>query len=101
VKNQKGETSSINTMYYNQGGCINGKMCIVTEEKYKALVKKHGKSNMEKVRKGVITVGMPEECVILAWGNPKKINRSSHGSDQWVYEDQYVYIENGIVTAWN
>ena len=44
---------------------------------------------------------MPKEALEIAWGKPDKINRSSYGSDQWVYNGQYVYIENGKVKSWN
>lgn len=51
--------------------------------------------------KRTIRVGMPEEAVLLSWGKPEKINRSSYGSDQWVYDGDYVYMENGKVKSWN
>lgn len=62
------------------------------------------------IRKRVIQetvfVGMRESDVIKSWGKPSRVNRSSHGSDQWVYDrghsSQYVYIgPEGCVTAWN
>ncbi len=49
-----------------------------------------------------VSVGMTAEEATKAWGEPDKINRSSHGQAQWVYGDQYIYVdENGCVTAWN
>lgn len=48
-----------------------------------------------------IKVGMPANLVRLAWGAPKDINRSSYGPEQWCYDGQYVYIENGKVKSWN
>lgn len=62
------------------------------------------------IRKRVIQqnvfVGMREADVIKSWGKPTKVNRSSYGSDQWVYDrgdsSQYVYLgPEGCVTAWN
>lgn len=48
-----------------------------------------------------VQVGMPEEMAVLAWGRPKKINRSSNGPDQWVYEvGNYLYMENGLLKSW-
>lgn len=48
-----------------------------------------------------ICVGMEDVLVLLAWGNPDKINSDSFGTYQWVYKDQYVYIEDGKVKAFN
>jgi hypothetical protein len=54
-----------------------------------------------------IQVGMTSEDVIEAWRRPDRINRSSAGNDQWVYDrenyrTQYVYVDgSGCVTAWN
>ena len=49
-----------------------------------------------------VRVGMTADDVEKSWGPPEKINRSSYGSDQWVYDGQYVYVDSsGCVTAWN
>ena len=43
----------------------------------------------------------PEETK-LSWGDPKKINKSvgSWGvHEQWVYENQYLYFENGKLAS--
>ena len=53
------------------------------------------------ILKKTVKIGMPKEALEIAWGKPDKINRSSYGSDQWVYNGQYVYIENGKVKSWN
>lgn len=50
--------------------------------------------------------GMSAEDAIKSWGKPNKINRSSHGRDQWVYRTgsvsaQYLYVEDGCVKSWN
>jgi hypothetical protein len=52
-----------------------------------------------------VSVGMSSTDVYRSWGNPTKINRSSHGSDQWVYHRKdgttdYVYVNDGKVSAW-
>lgn len=47
-----------------------------------------------------IKIGMPKAALILSWGEPDEINSSSY-TDQWVYGNQYVYLENGKVKAWN
>lgn len=56
---------------------------------------------------GKIMIGMSATHVQRAWGSPDKINVStgSYGRhEQWVYRrgnsgDQYVYLENGVVTS--
>lgn len=60
--------------------------------------------NIESMR-GKVMVGMTTAQVRRAWGAPSTINRSSYGSEQWVYRSgrskaQYVYVEDGVVTAW-
>jgi outer membrane protein assembly factor BamE (lipoprotein component of BamABCDE complex) len=49
-----------------------------------------------------VAVGMTATQVRLAWGTPQSINTTTYASgdhDQWVYGNNYVYLENGIVTA--
>lgn len=101
VRNQHGATSAFETDNFESEGPIDGKMKIVTLDYYNSLVSTYGEENIEKARKSVIAVGMPEDCVVLSWGKPDKINRNSYGPAQWVYGHQYVYIEDGVVTAWN
>lgn len=58
------------------------------------------------VRKQVYA-GMTAKQAQQSWGAPSKINRSSSGSDQWVYyrggaEMQFIYVDqSGCVTGWN
>ena len=55
------------------------------------------------IRAGKIMIGMTKSEVLRAWGKPDDINRTvgeGYGtSEQWVYGHQYVYIDNGVVTA--
>lgn len=48
-------------------------------------------------------VGMKEKQALLAWGLPKRVNRTTTArgsSEQWVYESgSYLYLDNGIVSA--
>lgn len=59
------------------------------------------------VVKNQVFPGMSAADAIKSWGEPSKINRSSRGSDQWVYyrgrvSAQYLYVDSaGCVTAWN
>lgn len=98
VKNQNGDVSIINQYNLEE---LNGELFVFEEKEFNNLVAKYGAGNMDMVRQHKVRVGMPEKLVIMSWGTPDKINRSSYGPNQWVYDNQYVYIENGKVTAWN
>lgn len=99
VKNQKGNISVVDTDYVNP--LSNGQIVLFTNEEYKSLCSKYGGEYMNLVRQGKIRVGMPEALLIMSWGMPEDINRSSSGLDQWVYDSQYVYVKGGKITAWN
>jgi len=65
---------------------------------------KYGKTNGEKVAKGLIWIDMTDKMARDSWGPPKDINKSvgSWGvREQWVYGDgQYLYFKNGKLTSW-
>ena len=49
-----------------------------------------------------VSVGMTDEQTRFSWGEPNKINKSigSWGvHEQWIYGDQYLYFENGLLTS--
>ncbi len=63
---------------------------------------KFGKENFNVVLQGKVRIGMTKEMCALSWGQPKKINEtllSGRVSEQWVYNDNYLYFENGVLTA--
>lgn len=99
IKNQKDQTSLLSTECLGQRD--NGTYWIYDKPDYDKYVKKFGIANMNKIRQCKISVGMTDEMLKLSWGKPLKINRSSHGPDQWIYNGTYVYLHNGIITAWN
>lgn len=50
-----------------------------------------------------IALGMSEKALIKSWGKPDDINTSVGRwgvHKQYVYGSQYVYVENGEITAW-
>jgi len=50
-----------------------------------------------------VALGMNKDQVVFVLGNPKDINKTvgTWGvHEQWVYNYQYVYFENGEVTSW-
>lgn len=75
----------------------------LTTQNLDSLVNTWELSVSEKVRDGVISLGMTCQQVRLSWGPPDDVNRTvgSWGvHEQWVYRTQYVYFEDGIVTSW-
>lgn len=73
----------------------------ILKSKIDKYVTKYGKYWVDLAMANKIKVGMPVDLVILSWGKPNDINKNSYGTDQWCYGDQYVYIKNGKVSAWN
>lgn len=99
VKNQKGQISVIPSDVLGQRN--DGTYWVYEKLIYDKYVTRFGITNMNKIRQRRIAVGMTSEMLKLSWGEPDDINRSSHGPDQWVYDGQYVYLQNGKITAWN
>jgi len=58
--------------------------------------------NLKLAAEGKVRVGMTDDSVRQAWGAPDRINRTRLRGlvrEQWVYRDQYVYLENDVVTS--
>jgi hypothetical protein len=53
------------------------------------------------IMKEEVKVGMSEEECILSWGKPSEINKTSYGTDQWVYGNSYLYFEKRKLVAFN
>jgi hypothetical protein len=57
------------------------------------------------VFKKSIAVGMPQDLVLVSWGEPNSINDNSYGAAQWIYrvgdfKAQYIYMKDGVVKSW-
>jgi len=68
-------------------------------DKYKA---KFGLDLWNTILKGKVVVGMTKEMCELAWDKPEDINETimaGKKSEQWVYTDNYLYFDNGKLTA--
>lgn len=66
-------------------------------------IKKYGKTLYSKLKKGLIWIGMTNDMLIIAIGSPDKINRTVGKwgvHEQWVYDNDYYYFENGIMTSY-
>jgi hypothetical protein len=70
------------------------------EKKY---IKKYGQKTYNKLKEGYYWIGMNREMATISLGSPKDINRT-FGSwgvhQQWVYENRYLYFENGKLTSY-
>lgn len=66
-------------------------------------IKKYGKVIYAKLKKGTVWLGMTDDMMIIALGNPDDINRTvgSWGvHEQWVYNREYYYFENGKLVSY-
>jgi hypothetical protein len=66
-------------------------------------IKKYGKAIYAKLKKGTVWLGMTDDMMIIALGNPDDINRTvgSWGvHEQWVYNKEYYYFENGKLVSY-
>lgn len=96
LENEDGEkiTFSYNSLY---GENSRGVFETENAEKY---IKDYGIDTFNKMLNGKVLIGFTESMVIDTWGKPNKINRASYG-DQWVYDGQYLYFENGKLKSFN
>ena len=101
LKNQEGAVSYVNASTLSNAAGGDNRYLGFKEEEFNRYVKKYGAGNMDTVRQGRFKMGWSQDLLLLSWGPPERINSSSHGPDQWVYSNQYIYIQNGKITAWN
>lgn len=69
----------------------------------KEYIKKYGQKTYNKLKEGYYWTGMNREMATISLGNPKEINRTvgSWGvHEQWVYDNIYLYFENGKLTSY-
>lgn len=58
--------------------------------------------NWQLIKQSKVMIGMTKEECKLSWGEPKDINQTifeNKQSEQWVYSDNYLYFNNGILSA--
>ena len=61
-----------------------------------------GSEIFDLILKGKCKIGMTKEMCRLSWGEPKSINETitaGKKTEQWVYSDNYLYFDNGILTV--
>jgi hypothetical protein len=96
VKDPMGQNTTVS---YNTITLTDGRRTF-REKNANKYEQRFGKGNWLKILDGKVIIGFTEEMVLLSWGKPEDINRSSSG-DQWVYDGQYLYFENGILKSFN
>ena len=69
----------------------------------KIYIKKYGQTTYSKLKQGYYWIGMTREMATISLGSTNDINRTvgSWGvHEQWVYDNLYLYFENGILTSY-
>jgi len=97
VENSKGEQLALSVDNILKG--VYFAFPKVDSDKYR---QEFGDENWDLILNGKTKIGMTKEMCTLSWGKPKSINKtttSGKTSDQWVYEDNYLYFDNSILTA--
>lgn len=101
ISNNKGEVTTIQKNYLNNGINEFSVNQFIIFKKDADGIKKECEMCYNSIIKREIMIGMTEEMVKLSWGKPDKINTSSYGSDQWIYNNRYLYFENSKLKSWN
>lgn len=98
VANESGETTHVpwNYVYDRSNSHRKG----YTLQEAVDYSERFGHTNWDYILEGKVVVGFTEEMARLSWGDPKEINHASYG-DQWVYNSQYLYFENGVLKSFN
>jgi hypothetical protein len=85
------------------GNLIDNKIKVAYEYKYlDKLINKKIDPLINLWRSNEVHIGMSEMDLLISCGSPMEINRTvtaNGSSEQWVYPDIYVYVENGEVTS--
>ncbi len=79
------------------------KELIESAERKAQIIKKYGAVNGLKIFNKRIWLGMTSAMALASWGDPNKVNRTVGKwgvHEQWVYDDTYLYFENGKLTSW-
>jgi len=74
----------------------------VADELYKTHIEIYGKFTADCMKDGKVKIGMKAIVIPVIMGQPNSINETETAnkiSRQYVYDNQYIYSENGIVTT--
>lgn len=64
--------------------------------------KSFGTENFDLILQKQVKIGFTKEMCRLAWGAPKDVNTTTTAgkqTEQWIYDENYLYFENNVVTA--
>jgi len=100
LTNSDGQSISTSMKWIRDEKLIRSWGFFTVDDKSK-IYKTYGRDVWLNVLAGILTEGYTEELVIYTRGYPEEINKSNPGSDQWVYENQYLYIKEGKLEGWN
>lgn len=82
-----------------QGGDQQQQASVDPAEKQKELTAKYGRKAAKQIMAGNIDIGMNQDEVIAAWGDPTDRQQGSGGKEKWVYGDDTVTFTKGKVTS--
>ena len=97
VKNVVGEKI---TIYYDDVFSKKSRKNVYSKTEADIYKKKFGPVIFKTILQGNVTIGMTKEMCETSWGEPKSINKtitSNKKTEQWVYSNNYLYFENGIL----
>ncbi|MEA3476535.1 MAG: hypothetical protein U9R23_08890 [Candidatus Cloacimonadota bacterium] len=100
IQNSFGEKTDISYNCVFKAGAI--KRCTFSPAEVDENRKKFGDENFDRILQGKVKIGMTKKMCRLSWGEPNSINEtitSGKKTEQWVYSDNYLYFDNGILTA--
>ena len=97
IENSKGER-----LAYSMDNILKGNYFAFSKNEADKYKQKFGIENWDLILNGKAKIGMTKEMCELSWGKPKSIKEtitSGNKSEQWVYSDNYLYFDNGILTT--
>lgn len=99
LKDDDGQTLAMNYEWVIGANKLHDIYAKKEADKYK---NRFGLNMWHTILQGKVKLGMTKEMCKLSWGEPKEINQtitSGKKSEQWVYRDNYLYFDNGVLTA--
>jgi hypothetical protein len=96
------ENSNNERLAYSLDNLLKGTYFVFPKNKADKYKEKFGAENWNLIIAGKVKVGMTKEMCELSWGQPKKINQTitqGKKNEQYVYKENYLYFNNGLLTA--
>ena len=104
LEDNKGQQVEVNAIflyeYFHEKGRLPvGVFFGKDAKKYK---KRYGSGNWNRILNGKVRIGWSKKMCELSWGKPEDINKTTNSygiKEQWVYDNSYLYFENGKLTT--